>query len=387
MNSVSEQKLKVFITDPHIKGGGQITYVCRLAKGLKELGHEVYVGCRKNSVFVEYAEQFQYIPINKFHFAGGLRPKKWLEDIKIFKETLLDIKPDIVHVNGSQDHWTAVIANQLLHHRFCLIRTRHNTYTLSNHLFNRWLNLKHTDYHISVCELVRQNLIKNNYFPENRICAIHNGVDISEFQSNEELRKKVRQEFGFKDTDVVCGISARLSPAKGHAFLFKALQMISNECFEVKILVLGTGALENELKNLANELGLSDKIIFAGYRKDMAYCTQSFDIAVLPSIDCDTSSFSLKEAMSEGKPVIASNYGGLPEIIEDGVEGRIVPAGTIEPLAQAIKELVKNPALREEMGKKAQERAIRMFSIQQFVNKTLKAYMKALEFYRESIAH
>ncbi len=387
MDFLSEKKLKILITDPHIKGGGQITYVCRLAKGLKELGHEVYVGCRKKSVFVEYAEQFQYIPINKFHFVGGLRPQKWMEDIKIFKQILADIEPDIVHVNGSQDHWTAVIANQLLHHRFCLIRTRHNTYTLSNHIFNQWLNLKYTDFHISVCELVRHNLIKNNYFPENRICAIHNGVDTTEFQPNEELRKKARQEFGFKDTDVVCGISARLSPAKGHVFLFKALQMISNECPEVKILVLGTGALENELKNLANELGLSNKIIFAGYRKDMAYCTQSFDIAVLPSIDCDTSSFSLKEAMSEGIPVIASNYGGLPEIIDNGVEGRIVPAATIEPLAQAIKELAKNPDIRIKMGEKARKRAVQMFSTQQFVNKTLETYIQALELHLENTTH
>ncbi len=135
------------------------------------------------------------------------------------------------------------------------------------------------------------------------------------------------------------------------------------------------------------ELGISDKIVFAGYRKDMAYCTQSFDIAVLPSIDCDTSSFSLKEAMAEGKPIIESDYGGLPEIINDGIEGKIVPAGKVEPLAQAIKELVKNPDMRKEMGINAQKRAKEMFSTEQFVNKTLQAYYKALEFHRENIAH
>ncbi len=386
-NFLSNQKLKVLITDPHIKGGGQITYVCRLARGLRELGHKVYVGCRKNSVFIEFAEQFQYTPLNKFHFVGGIHPKKWIEDIKTLKEILLEIEPDIIHVNGSQDHWTTAMANQLLRRRFCIVRTRHNTYPLSNHILNRWLNLKCTDYHIAVCELVRQNLINNNHFPEARICSIHNGVDTIEFEHNKEHREKARNEFGFKETDVVCGISARLSPAKGHIFLFKALQRITTECPEIKILVLGTGSLDSELKNLAIELGLSDKIVFAGYRKDMAYCTQSFDIAVLPSIDCDTSSFSLKEAMAEGKPVIASNYGGLPEIINDGIEGRIVPAGTIEPLAQAIKELAKNPALRIEMGKKAQQRAIQMFSVEQFVNKTLGAYSKALELHRENFTH
>jgi len=163
--------------------------------------------------------------------------------------------------------------------------------------------------------------------------------------------------------------------------------MIAAECPEIKLLVLGAGELEKDLKKLAIDLGISDKIVFAGYRKDMAYCTQAFDIAVLPSIDCDTSSFSLKEAMAEGKPVIASNYGGLPEIIDDGIEGKIVPAGTVEPLAQAIKELVKNSEIRTEMGKRARERAIYKFSTEQFINKTLEAYFKALEFHRENITH
>jgi len=379
--------LKVVITDPHIKGGGQITYVCRLAQGLKQLGHKVYVGCRENSVFVENAPTFQYTPLDVFHFTGGLHLQNWIKDIKSLKKILQEIEPDIIHVNGSQDHWTAAITNELLHHHFCLVRTRHNTYPLQNHLFNKWLNLKSTDYHIAVCEMVRQNLIHHNYFPENRISSIHNGVDITEFQYDEEQREKARTEFGFSKTDIVCGIAARLSPAKGHVFLLKALKNISKECPQVKVLILGAGALETELKNLTVELELSDRVVFAGYRKDMAYCTQAFDMAVLPSIDCDTSSFSLKEAMAEGKPVIASDYGGLPEIISDGVEGRIVPAGTVEPLAAAIKELAINSELRKEMGKNAKKRAINMFSTEQFVNKTVEAYYQALEFHHENITH
>lgn len=380
-------KLKILITDPHIKGGGQITYVCRLAQSLKQLGHDVYVGCSEKSVFVEYATTFQYIPLNVFHFMGGLHLQKWIMDIKTFKKILQEIEPDIIHVNGSQDHWTAAIANRLLHNHFCLVRTRHNTYPLRNHFFNRWLNLKSTDYHIAVCEMVRQNLIQHNHFHENKICSIHNGVNITEFQHDEEQRKKARSEFGFSETDIVCGIAARLSPAKGHIFLLKAVKSISKECHQVKVLILGAGALETELKNLTEELGLSDRVIFAGYRKDMAYCTQAFDIAVMPSIDCDTSSFSLKEAMAEGKPVIASDYGGLPEIINDGVEGIIVPAGTVEPLAAAIKELAMDAELRGKMGENARKRAMSMFSIEQFVNKTVEAYHRALEFHHENITH
>ncbi|HOK08510.1 MAG TPA: glycosyltransferase family 4 protein [Candidatus Hydrogenedens sp.] len=387
MMTKDKKPLKILLTDPHIKGGGQITYICRLANGLTQQGHEVYVGCIKESIFVEFSKTFQYIPLNIFNFKGGLRPQSWLKDIRTFKNLLLNLKPDIIHANGSQDHWTSAIANELLSHRFCLVRTRHNTYPLKNHYFNRWLNFKCTDYHIAVCEMVRQNLIKQNNFPENRICSIHNGVNISEFKPDEVMRKKARLEFGFKETDVVCGISARLTPAKGHTFLLQAIKSIASECPEVKVLILGAGSLEQELKKQVKDLEITDRVVFAGYRKDMAFCTQAFDIAVLPSIDCDTSSFSLKEAMAEAKPVIASNYGGLPEIVSDGIEGIIVPAGTVEPLAKAIKELVKNPELRESMGINAQKRAINMFSLEQFINKTIEAYFHALEYFHARTTH
>lgn len=381
------QGLKIFISDPHSQGGGQITYVCSLSRGLIQHGHEVYVLCRPKSVFVEKSSEFGYPVIDQFHFRGGLRIAKWIHDIRKIKQLLTIHQPDIIHVNGSADHWSCAIANELLNHRFCLVRTRHNTYPLRNHPLNRWLYLNCTDFYVSVCDMVRDTLIHNNHFPPERILTIHNGVDTDQFIENSTLRTQARLEFGFRETDVVCGISARLSPAKGHIYLLQALSLLKERCPELKILILGRGALEFELKTQAKSLGIEDRVTFAGYRSDIAYCTQAFDIAVLPSIDCDTSSFSLKEAMAEGKPVIASDYGGLPEIVNDGVEGKIVPAGNAEMLAKAIEELAKNPQLRKEMGERARQRVLKEFSIDHFVSKTIEAYYKALEFHHARFAH
>ena len=77
----------------------------------------------------------------------------------------------------------------------------------------------------------------------------------------------------------------------------------------------------------------------------MHYCVQAFDFGAQPSIDCDTSSFSMKEQMAAGIPIIASDYGGLTEIIDDGVEGIIVPHGTVSPLAEALRRLAADPEL------------------------------------------
>lgn len=383
----SKEKLRIFITDPHLYGGGQITYVCRLSQGLTKRGHEVFVGCKKGSIFVELSKEYGYNAIDDFIFKGGLRIGSWLRDITQFTVKLRTLDPDIIHVNGSQDHWIAVISNTILKHKHCIVRTRHNTYKVSNHPLNKWLNTIATDYHIAVCELVKKTLIEDNGFPPDRITAIHNGVDVEEFKANEELRKKAREEFGFNPEDIVFGISARLNPAKGHKFLIYAVKEVSKNIPNIKVLILGQGALEEELKKLTKELGLENVVRFGGYRKDMSYCTQAFDVAVLPSIDCDTSSFSLKEAMAEGKPVIASDYGGLPEIITNGVEGLVVPAGTVEPLAEAIRILATNPELRKRMGERAHKRAITQFSVDKFVENTLETYKKALKIHHAHTTH
>ena len=134
---------------------------------------------------------------------------------------------------------------------------------------------------------------------------------------------------------------------------------------------------------MAAELGLSKVVRFAGFREDMAACTQAFDAAVLPSVDCDTSSFSLKEAMAAEKPVIASDYGGLPEVVDDGGEGIVVPAGTVAPLREAMRTLMGDRALAARMGAAGRARVERDFSIEVFAGRTVEAYRMALDSHRK----
>ena len=148
---------------------------------------------------------------------------------------------------------------------------------------------------------------------------------------------------------------------------------------QLRVLVLGRGDLEPELVNLAKELGIGGIVRFAGFRDDMARCTQAFDIGVQPSIDCDTSSFSLKEQMAEEKPVVCSDYGGLTEILTDGVEGFIVPTGTVEPLAEAMKRLLVDAGLRRNMGAAGRQRVLKEFTLEVFAQRTVEAYYRALE--------
>lgn len=383
MAGMSKNALRILLTDPHLRGGGQVSYVARLARELTRVGHRVTIGCKPESVLAERARLAGCDVHNRFVFKGGLRPRSWAHDFREMRRYLRDERPDILHVNGSQDHWIAALANRSLGYPGCVVRTRHNTYPVHDNYPNRLLNRDWTDFQIVVCDVVRRTLAEQRPFDANRMCSIHNGVQPGEFAPDSELRCRARAEFGYADDHVVCGIAARLVPAKGHEFLFKAAALVIPEYPNLRILVLGQGDLEYELKRLVAGLGLGGIVHFAGFRDDMPYCTQAFDIAVLPSVDCDTSSFSLKEEMAAEKPVIASDYGGLTEIVSHGEEGLIVPAGTVEPLAEALRQLLGAPDLRRRMGQAGRARVLREFSVEAFARKTVEVYWRALAIHRE----
>lgn len=379
---MSDTLLNIFIADPHLAGGGQVRYVANLAREFTRLGHRVAIGCKPRSVLVDRAAEAGCTVLDGFAWRGGLRPRMWFGDIRRVQRLIRNETPDIIHVNGSQDHWTCALANWLLDRPVCLVRTRHNTYRVADHLPNRILNRSWTDFQIVVCDIVRQTLAQQTAFDAARMCSIHNGVDAALFRPAPEVRSRARAEFGYDDGHTVFGIAARLVDAKGHRFLFEAASKLQRSQPGLRILVLGQGNLEADLKRLACELEISPIVQWAGFRNDMAQCLQAIDVGVQPSIDCDTSSFSLKEMMALEIPVIASDYGGLTEIVTDGGEGLVVAAGTVEPLAHAMEVLLNDPARRHEMGIAGRRRVLRDFTIEVFAQRTLNAYRRALAIHR-----
>lgn len=375
--------LKILLTDPHLRGGGQVRYLNNLASELVRMGHSVTVGCKTGSVLVDIAEAVGCQVNDEFVFKGGIRPRAWLHDISEVKKFIRIEKPDIIHVNGSQDHWTCALANRMLGRPVCVVRTRHNTYRVHDALPNRILNYDWTDFQIVVCDVVRDNLSNQPSFDPQRMCTIHNGVDASLFKPDDEARLQARKELGYTNSEIVCGIAARLVIDKGHEYLLRAIKKLHEDIPELRVLILGQGGLDNQLKQLSCELGLESSVNFAGFLPNMEFYTQAFDIAVLPSIGCDTSSFSLKEEMAAEKPVVASDYGGLPEIVNDAVEGIVVSAGEVDSLADAIGKLAKTPELRSNMGRAGRQRVLNDFTVQIFAEKTVEAYRKAIEIHHD----
>lgn len=388
MNTISNMetpprgKLKILITDPHLKGGGQVRYVVNLSRELVRLGHAVTIGCKAGSVLAEGAREVGCNVLEGFAYRGGLRPRGWLHDFARERRFIESEQPDILHANGSQDHWVSAVANRLNGFPVALVRTRHNTYSVNESLVNRKLNLAWTDYQIAVCEAVHELRATRPVFDASRMCVIHNGVDPAAFRPDTDTRRRMRAEFGFTDDDIVLGMGARLTVAKGHQFLFRAATDLRSRHPNIRLLLLGQGDLADELKRLAGELGLAGITTFAGFRNDIADCIQAFDIGVQPSIDCEASSFSVMEQMATEVPIVASDHGGTKEIVRHCQDGYIVAQGTVEPLIEALEKLIANPDIRCEMGTSARKRIAGEFTLEKLAERTVDAYHRALDIHR-----
>jgi len=233
---------------------------------------------------------------------------------------------------------------------------------------------------ISPSDVIKEKLVKFAY-PKRKIEVIHIGVDLSEFDICRFDSDESKKSLGVLE-NVVLGIVGRLVPEKGHEILFYALKEVKKVIDNFILLVVGSGPIENELKKLAHELEIYDKVIFLGQRKDVAFIISSFDIYLQPSL---TEAGGGIEGMAMGKPVIASDVGGMRELVENFRHGLLVKPGNIKELANAILFLIEHPEIRKEFGNKGLDKIKRVYNIEVMISKLQELYNKNLEIHRVSM--
>jgi glycosyltransferase involved in cell wall biosynthesis len=156
---------------------------------------------------------------------------------------------------------------------------------------------------------------------------------------------------------------ARLEPEKGHRTLIDAWPVVLASHPEAWLLVVGEGSERNSLEAQAASLGISERVVFTGRREDVPAVTAALDISVLPSYR-EAQGLSVLEAMALSRPVVASNVGGIPEMIEEGVSGLLVPPGDCDSLAGAIVRLLSDHPLADMLAKRGHDLVHERFCIE-----------------------
>ncbi|SHF32130.1 Glycosyltransferase involved in cell wall bisynthesis [Thermoanaerobacter uzonensis DSM 18761] len=175
------------------------------------------------------------------------------------------------------------------------------------------------------------------------------GLDIEKYSINdEERRKKLREELGFSDNDILLLTVAEINTNKNHKQIIDTIKILKDYS-SIYYLIVGTGEEEEKLKNYVLLNNLEERIKFLGYRRDISEILNAIDIFILTSLR-EGLPRAIMEAMAAGKPIIATNVRGNRDLVRDGVNGYLVPVNDIEATAKAITKLAENTTLRTKMG-------------------------------------
>jgi glycosyltransferase involved in cell wall biosynthesis len=211
-----------------------------------------------------------------------------------------------------------------------------------------------------------------------RVDVVHTGIELQRFTPGDG-RDAFRQELGIGSQEAVVGTMSRLDDTRKGVDLF--LQMaaqLAPRWPAARFLVVGDGLLRPGLEAQAAALGLGQRVIFAGWRRDTARVLAGLDVFVMPSL-FEGGPTTVLEAMAMGQPVVASRVGMVPEVIEEGRSGLIVPPGDVSALTLATTRLLEDPPLAARIGARAREQAVGAFSIDQMVGRYLEVFARARE--------
>lgn len=222
---------------------------------------------------------------------------------------------------------------------------------------------------IAVSNAVKNYLVNEKKLPDKKIKVIYNGVDIEKFA-------KLNQEQPQR-TKFTVGVIGRLELQKGHRYFLEALNLLDGNYRDVRFIIVGEGSLRDTLEEQAKRLPISNQIEFLGYRKDIVNILREIDLLVLPSLYEGLPLVTL-EAGAMGKPVIATNVDGSPEVIINQETGLIIPAKDSPALKDALELFLKNRGLSQELGENAIMHIAENFSHKKQVDKTEGLYLESL---------
>jgi len=378
--------MKIYFVTSFFKGfhGGGIISLKLLAEALKKRGHKVYIittrkiaNSAQNIISLPHA---QYIPEKLIKLGNPLLDHLLANSLK---KLLCSSPPDIIHVHDdfilpatthvARDYEIPIIAtmrnNAFLHPQVaeelpfgvsCLLHKR--TRTIIEHY-------KKVDAVISVSDYIRKELIKAGV-PSDKITTIYNLFP---------LWKPLR--ISKDSSNIVLFTPGRICKYKGFGVLIEAISLVVEKHKNIRIVIAGKGPYHGKLIKLIKRLNLADYVKLVGvvpYEEIKKLYFYS-DIVVFPSLHPEPLGRVPIEAMVAGKPVIASRVGGVPEVVDDGVTGILVPPNDPRALAETIILLVENEDLRREMGRRGRELVFKKFNPDIIVEKHLQLYRSVFE--------
>lgn len=282
-----------------------------------------------------------------------------------FKRLLEQEKIDLIHAHefdaNTQGAFVAALAG------LPMVATIHGKNyfweKLRRRLAYRWVSRNATM--VAVSEDLKQFIVEKVGVSPSQVKVLYNGVDVFPNCDSIEVGE-CRKELGLPPSHQIVGVVGNLYPVKGHQYLIDSIPAVLSKCPNTSFVFAGRGELEAELRGQVHRLGLDARVFFLGLRQDIPRILSVIDVFVLPSLS-EGLSMAILEAMIAGKPVVATQVGGNPELVLDGETGFLIPPRDSQALAASLTTLLMNKQQAEQFGERGKRRAERQFSLQNMV--------------------
>ncbi|MBS1513657.1 MAG: glycosyltransferase family 4 protein [Bacteroidetes bacterium] len=366
------RKPKILLTNgSDIYSGGEY-FVLEFGKKLKERNYDVTICCHPGILLYEKAKRFG---INLFPVEFPVKGQIF-KFTKIIYDYIKQNKIDIVHTNNNYDRTAAGYGAKFAGAGH--ITMNHSYHSISHNITQYIRNQYCTNYFLVDGFCTKELLSKEDKINAGKIKVIHLGIEPEAMKRDFTLRKKIRDEFNINDDIVLFGNTGRLVEFKGQEYLIKTFAQVCGKFDNVKLMIVGNGKLEKDLKGLAANLNISDKIIFPGFRDDMQAVYSSFDVYLHSSIEGggETFPFSVLYSLAQGIPAVVTDVGDVAKMIEQGETGFFVPDRNPEAMTEKIIYLLNNKNLIGKYGSNALKLLHKKFTLDIMFDNIIDVYNK-----------
>jgi glycosyltransferase involved in cell wall biosynthesis len=292
-----------------------------------------------------------------------------------FSRLIKRLRPDVIHAHDPHGVAMAALALSIGSAAAkgaqapALVAARRVDFHLKGNSFSRW-KYRQVDCFIAASETIRQMLVADGV-PAERTVTVHEGIDVEHAVAAPAVN--VHEAFWLPHGSPVVGNVAALVPHKGQRYLIEAAHVVVQQMPDARFVILGEGELREHLEALVHQHHLEKHVLLPGFRTDVLGCIKGFDLFVMSSVT-EGLGTSLLDAMACARPIVATRAGGIPEIVEDGMNGLLVPARDHRALAAAIVRALRDPALRQRMGDAGFARVNERFTVERMVSQTAAVY-------------
>lgn len=364
---MSGPKLRILHTEASTGWGGQEIRILDEASGLIARGHDVSIAAPEAAPVVEAARR-RKIPAQTLALDRRLP-----STVAAFMELIRSLKPDVVVTHSSPDSWIAAVATRffLPRRRPAIVRTRHLSTPVNAGAMNRWLYGRVPARLITTGEAIRSSLIETLRLDPAHVLSVPTGVDLSRFRPGE--RKAARAALSLPADAQLIGIVATLRSWKGHRYLIQAVKK-DPRLARARLVIVGDGPHGDYLRGVAAG---SDRILFAGQQENVVPWLQALDAFVLPSTGHEGVPQALVQAMACGLPVVTTTVGAIPEVVQDGKTGLLVPPENPDALAAAIHRLLNDAAAAQGLAEAGRRFVQERFSAAAMLDAMERVFLEA----------